>query len=78
MEHLKLLNVFVIIGFNYRKLIPYEVPNSIGKMTIAVYTQVILPTIREDLEREGLTLCQDADLAHTSKATLKFTKDHSI
>ena len=77
-EHLKLLNVFVIIGFNYRRFIPYEVPNNVGKMTTAVYTQVILPAVREDLEREGLTLCQDADSAHTSKATLKFAKDHGI
>jgi hypothetical protein len=37
-EHLKLLNVFVIIGFNYRKCILYKVPNDVGKITIKVYT----------------------------------------
>ena len=77
-EHLKLLNVFVIIGFNYRRYIPYEVPNNVGKMTTKVYTQHILPLIREDLRREDLTLCQDADSAHTSKATLKYAREEGI
>jgi hypothetical protein len=77
-EHLKLLNVFVLIGFNIRKLIPYEVPNTVGKMTTKVYTEVILPQIKEDLIREGLTLCQDADSAHTSKGTLKYAQEHGI
>jgi hypothetical protein len=77
-EHLKLLNVFVIIGFNYKKLIPYEVPNDVGKMTTEVYTRVILPLIKEDLKREGLTLCQDADSAHKSKGTLKYAQDNGI
>ena len=31
--HLKLLNVFVVVSMNYRKLIPYSVPNKVGKMT---------------------------------------------
>jgi hypothetical protein len=56
-DHLKLLNVFVIIGFNFRRLIPYKVPNEVGKMTTKVYTSHILPLVKEDLEREGLTLC---------------------
>ena len=71
-EHLKLLNIFVIIGFNYKKLILYEVPNDVGKMTTEVYTGVILPLIKEDLKREGLTLCQDANSAYKSKGTLKY------
>lgn len=56
-EHLKLLNVFVIISFSYCWYILYEVPNDVGKMTIKVYTSHILPLIKEDLQREGLTLC---------------------
>ena len=52
--------------------------NNVGKMTTMVYIKVILPAIKEDLEREGLTLCQDADSAHTSKATLKYAEDSSI
>ena len=39
--HLKLLNVFVIIGFNYKRLIPYEVDNNGGKMTTKVYISQI-------------------------------------
>jgi hypothetical protein len=77
-DHLKLLNVFVIIGFNFRRLIPYKVPNEVGKMTTKVYTSHILPLVKEDLEREGLTLCQDADSAHTSKATLKYARENGI
>lgn len=50
-EHLKLLNVFVIIGYNWRKVIPYEVPNTVGKITTEVYTGVILPQICDELSR---------------------------
>jgi hypothetical protein len=48
-EHLKLLNVFVVIGYNWRKIIPYEVPNSVGKMTTKVYTTVVLPLLQKEL-----------------------------
>jgi DDE superfamily endonuclease len=77
-EHLKLLNVFVIIGFDFRKLIPYKVPNNMGKITTKVYTSHILPSVKEELKRDGLTLCQDADSAHTSKATLKYANENGI
>jgi hypothetical protein len=36
-------------------------------MTSKVYTETVLPQIREDLYNQGLTLYQDADLAHLSK-----------
>jgi hypothetical protein len=53
--HLKLINVFVIIGWNYRKVIPYKIPgNDNGKMTGKVYTEEILPQILDDLQ--GITL----------------------
>ncbi|KIN01395.1 hypothetical protein OIDMADRAFT_145468 [Oidiodendron maius Zn] len=68
-KHLKLVNIFVIIGWDYRKIIPYKVPNKVGKMTSKVYTEEILPSILQDLKDQGLTLCQDADLAHDSKET---------
>ncbi|XTI86237.1 hypothetical protein V2W45_1214055, partial [Cenococcum geophilum] len=33
-EHLPLINIFVIIGHNYKRIIPYEVlGNSVGKIT---------------------------------------------
>ena len=68
-EHLKLLSVFVVISYSYRKIIPYEVPNSVGKMTTTVYTQYILPMIKDDLLDQGLTLCQDKDSTHDSNGT---------
>ena len=77
-DHLKLLNVGVAIGYNWRKVIPYKVPNSVGKMTIEVYIKAILPSIRDELLDQGLTLCHDADSAHTSKATIKWAKDNGI
>ena len=48
-QPLKLLNVFVVIGYNYRRVIPYEVPNKVGKMTTKVYTEIILPQIVQEL-----------------------------
>jgi hypothetical protein len=56
-EHLPLLNIFVVIGFNYQRIIPYQVPNLVVKMTTKVYTEVILPSIKDDLLQQGLTLC---------------------
>lgn len=40
-DHLKLLNVFVVISMNYRKLIPYNCGNSKGKMTTKVYLETL-------------------------------------
>jgi hypothetical protein len=34
--------------------------------------------VKEELKRDGLTLCQDADLAYTSKATLKYANKNRI
>ena len=53
-KHLKLLNVFVVIGYNYRKILTYEVPNDIGKMTTKCYTEHILPQIAKELKIEAL------------------------
>jgi len=47
-------------------------------MTTKVYTTVVLPLLRVELLDQGLTLCQDADSAHTSKATLKWARDNHI
>jgi hypothetical protein len=77
-DHLKLLNVFIVIGYDYRRGIPYSVPNRVGKMTTKVYTEVILPTIKNDLQTRGLTLCQDADSAHTSKETAAWAKRNHL
>ena len=56
-DALPLLNIFVVIGKDYRRFIPYEVPsNSTGKMSTKVYTQEILPAIKQDLLDRSLTL----------------------
>jgi hypothetical protein len=57
------------MGLNYKRHVWYKVPNNVGKTTTKVYTKHILPMIKDDLLDRGLTLCQDHDLAHTSKIT---------
>ncbi|CZR68709.1 uncharacterized protein PAC_18608 [Phialocephala subalpina] len=74
-DYLKLINVFCIVGKNYRRAIAYEVPNSVGKMTSKVYID-ILDQLRGDLQ--GITLWQDKDSAHDSKATTDWAKKHGI
>jgi len=49
-EHLKLFNIFIVIGYNYCKMVIYDIPNKVGKITTKVYTRRILPTILEDLK----------------------------
>ena len=44
-SYLKMLHIFVVIGWDWRCFIPYKVPNNVGKMTAKVYTEVILPTL---------------------------------
>jgi len=68
----------VVIGYNWRKIIPYKVPNGVGKMTTKVYIEVVLPLLKEELQDQGLTLCQDADSAHTSRSTLKWAKENNL
>ena len=77
-EHLKLLNVYVILGKNYRKIIPYTVPNGVGKMTTKVYTKQILPQLLDDFKSKGMTLCHDKDSAHDSKGTTAWIKEHDL
>ncbi len=38
----------------------------------------MLPVGLDDLRAHGLTLCQDADLAHRSKATLAWAKKNGL
>jgi hypothetical protein len=38
-EHLPLLNIFVVIRHNYKRMIPYEIlSNSVSKITTKFYT----------------------------------------
>jgi REP element-mobilizing transposase RayT len=48
-NYLKLLNIFMVIRYNYRRMILYIVPNRVGKIIIEIYTEHILPTILPDL-----------------------------
>ena len=66
-EHIPLVNIFCVIGFNFKKTIRYQVDNDVGKMTTDSYIK-ILEELQTDLEwqRQGLTLVQDADSAHTA------------
>jgi hypothetical protein len=42
-RHLKLINVFIIISWNYKKVISYKIPgNNNEKITKKVYTEEIL------------------------------------
>ena len=78
-EHLLLLNVFIIIGHNYKRMISYEMPsNLVGKMTTKVYTQEILLIIKNDLLSQGLTLWQDKDFAHDSYSTKAWFQKNNI
>lgn len=58
-------------------MLTYKVPN-VGKMTTAVYINDILPQIVNDFQEQGLTLCQDANLAHQSKATLEWANNNNL
>ena len=53
---IKLFSIFVIIGFDYKKLVMYEVLNKVGKMTTDVYIKHVLLMILDDFCLKGLTL----------------------
>lgn len=73
-DHLKLLNVFVIIGYNYRRVISYKVSNKVDKMKSKAYKHLI-DQLRHDVDFRGLTLWQDADSAHTSASVKKYCEE---
>lgn len=77
-KHLKLLSVFVVIRFNYRKIIPYNAGNSVGKMNTDCYIKDLLPQLLDDFKDLGLTLGQDVDSAHNSAATKAWAKKNGL
>ena len=77
-EQLELFNIFVVISYNWRASIPYRVPNTIRKMKTKVYLNTVLPQLLPELQQRDLILCQDADSAHTSKATTRWTEQHGM
>lgn len=70
-NYLKLFNVFVVISYNYKRVITYEVLNNISKINTKEYISYVLPILKADPNFQGLTLCQDADSAYSSKETIK-------
>jgi Ni,Fe-hydrogenase maturation factor len=74
-NHLKMISVFCIVGKNYRHAIAYTVSNKVGKMTSEAYIQ-ILKELGGDLN--GITLWQDKDSAHDSKAVLDYAKERGL
>jgi hypothetical protein len=65
-------------GYKSKKIIPYKVPNKVGKIIKEVYIEHILPLIIDDLKDQGLSLCQDADSAHTSKLATDWIKANNL
>ena len=47
-------------------------------MTTNVYIKIVLPAILDDFRSRGLTLYQDKDSAHNSKATLMWAKKQGL
>ena len=78
-KYIPLVNIFVVIGFNFKKTIRYEVPNKIGKITTKPYLK-ILKELESNPEwrRQGLTLVQDADSAHTANAVKNWCKSNDF
>jgi transposase InsO family protein len=65
----------VVIGYDYRKMIPYDYGNSNGKMKSDVYIQ-ILSELLPDLQ--GIILYQDKDSAYNSKAITNWAKKNGL
>jgi hypothetical protein len=66
-NYLKFLNIFVVIRYNYYRMILYIVPNRVGKITTDIYTEHILLIIFPDLQKKNLTLIQDVRRVESSQ-----------
>lgn len=40
-----IFSIFVAVGKDFRVMIPYSIPNNVGKITIEVYYTQILPVL---------------------------------
>lgn len=77
-DTLKIIHLYVIIGYNYQRIIQYTVPNKVRKMTTSCYIEQILLALLDDFCSQGLTLCYDADSAHLSSATKAWVKENNL
>ena len=77
--HLKLINIFVVVGYNFKKTIRYKVSNDVGKMEQNVYIEILKQLLTDpEWQRQGLTLVQDKDSAHTAKKATKFCEKQGL
>jgi hypothetical protein len=74
-DHLPLLNIFVVVGPDYRRFIPYDIGSPNGKMTTKVYLE-LLKQLKPDLD--GIIFYQDKDSVYSSKAVAKWAKEEGI
>jgi DDE superfamily endonuclease len=71
-----LIHAFVLIGYEYRNITPYEPKNWNGKMNLAQYiVECLKPTMRELVSRH---LFEDKDSSHKSKRIEAFKKQRII
>ncbi len=74
-ERAQMIYVFCLVDKNYRRVLPYIVPNKVSKMTVDKYIE-IFEELGGDLK--GITLWQDKDLAHNSKKVMAYCKKKGL
>ncbi|TVY91436.1 hypothetical protein LAWI1_G002132 [Lachnellula willkommii] len=74
-EPLKQLHVFMVISFNYKKMIPYDCGNTNGKIKTEVYLQILRQLLPD---MDGITLCQDKDSAYNSAAVKAWAEEEGL
>ena len=77
-KHFKLFNVFIIIGRTQKKFFLYKVDNQVGKINLKAYTEQVLPWLLLKFNIKGITLYQDADLAHKLRESLAWAKEWDL
>ena len=77
-KHLKLFNVFVVIGRTQKKFFLYKVDNQVGKISLKAYTEQVLLWLLLKFNIKGITLYQDADSAHKLRESLAQAKEWDL
>lgn len=75
MDEKGLIHFFVLLGYNFIRVIPYKVAASNGKMDANTYKD-ILAQVRPDLKDH--ILYEDRDSAHIAKTIEAYKKEHGI
>lgn len=71
-------SAFVAMWKGGRIFIPYKVANRVGKITIKVWREQILPKLAPILIANDLTLYIDKDSAHTSETTQRTMREMGV